>query len=132
MMADCVFRRQGDLLVCEHCPRQIVWPESRGPAPRANCSRQAEPGLLRQAWNYSAAVTAWMLAGSPTRSQAEIDRLLAVCQACPHFASGARPHCRLCGCSLNSAPDGLMNKIAMATESCPDSPPRWTAQVSVR
>lgn len=76
-------------------------------------------------WNYTKAVVKWTAAGMPLRTEQEITAVFAICQACPHFTNGDRPHCKLCGCSLSLSPDGLRNKIAMATESCPDSPARW-------
>lgn len=85
------------------------------------------PSLARQAWTYSKAVARWKLAGSPTRTTEEITSILAICQACPHYTQSDRPRCRLCGCSVNNQPNGLANKIAMATEGCPDDPPKWTA-----
>ena len=87
-----------------------------------------KPSYIRQAWNYAAAVKRWIAGGGPRRSQDEIDRIFAICQACPYFANTKKPHCRLCGCSLGTAPDGLKNKLAMATESCPANPPKWTAE----
>lgn len=86
-----------------------------------------EPGMLAKAWNYSEAVTRWKLAGSPTRSQAEIDAILTICKACPFYTETDRPRCRKCGCSVNNQPNGITNKIAMATESCPLDPPKWEA-----
>lgn len=88
-----------------------------------------QPSLARQVWNYSKAVAKWIAAGSPTRSQREIDAALAICQTCEHYAEKKKPHCRLCGCQLNAAPDGLVNKIAMATERCPLNPPKWGGDV---
>lgn len=84
-----------------------------------------EPSLRRQIWTYSKAVARWVAAGSPARSQTEIDAALAICKACEHYAEKKKPHCRVCGCQLNTAPDGLVNKIAMATEHCPLTPPKW-------
>lgn len=75
----------------------------------------------------SKAVARWVAAGSPGRSQQEIDEVLTICRACDKFTDEGRPRCKLCGCSVNNKPDGLRNKIAMATESCPMKPPKWTA-----
>lgn len=83
------------------------------------------PGIVRKAGRYTASVARWIAAGRPTRSQDEIDALLAICQGCEHFSAEASA-CRLCGCNLNNQRSGLTNKLAMATEHCPDTPPRWT------
>lgn len=120
----CDWERQPDgTQKCIRCGRRCKLPIA------VNCPKATpalpEPGLAQQAWTYASAVEKWLLAGSPTRTQAEIDRIFAICQSCPMFVAEARPRCRLCGCSLNKAPHGLMNKIAMATEGCPKLPPLW-------
>ena len=73
----------------------------------------------RQAWSYLQAVTRWVLAGRPRRSQEEISRLLAICRRCPHYRLG---RCALCGCRLGGG-SPLTSKLAMATKHCPDG--RW-------
>lgn len=83
------------------------------------------PGLPKKAGAYAVAVAKWVAAGSPVRREHEIAAILEICEACEHFTNQGRPQCKLCGCSVNNKPDGLRNKIAMATESCPDKPPRW-------
>lgn len=74
---------------------------------------------------YYTAVEKWEAAGSPTRTEEEIARIFAVCESCPNLVPGTPTTCRLCGCWLSKQPDGLSNKIAMATEDCPDRPSRW-------
>lgn len=86
---------------------------------------QHRPGFITKAWNYSKATAKWIAAGSPTRSDEEIARIFTICEACPNFSGGEKPHCNLCGCSLSKTPDGLRNKIRFSTEACPDNPPRW-------
>lgn len=76
------------------------------------------PGPVKRAARYSKAVARWIAAGRPTRSQDEIDALLAICQGCEHFNADASA-CRRCGCNLNNQRSGLTNKLAMATEHCP-------------
>ena len=88
---------------------------------RRNCN--AKPSLVRRLKSYAGAVARWMAAGSPTRDQAEVDRIyLDVCLPCPQFRDG---RCAKCGCALNRDPNGLKNKIAMETEHCPLDPPKW-------
>lgn len=119
---------------CDACGLTINLPRNVAPE-KIICGRCGgagtsviEPGLISQGWNYTKAVAGWMKAGSPTRTKSEIDRIFAICQLCPQFISDdLRPRCRVCGCSLSQAPEGLNNKIAMATESCPLDPPKWTA-----
>lgn len=48
-------------------------------------------------------------------SQEEQERRLAICETCDHFSES---RCTLCGCCANL-------KTRIATEHCPDNPPRW-------
>lgn len=82
----------------------------------ATYAEPSQPSLLQQAGSYVAAVTGWVASGSPLRSQEEVDRLLAICQACEHYRAGV---CVLCGCTVDRRRSGWRNKLAMATESCP-------------
>lgn len=92
---------------------------------RAQC-RPKEPGITQKAVGYLAATERWIAAGRPTRDQREIIEILNICRGCPQYTEDGRQRCRLCGCSVNSQDDGLRNKIAMATEGCPATPPRWS------
>lgn len=116
--------------VLRMCPAYLATkPKLAKVAKPREVRQQRGPGLVQKAWNYAKAVTKWKAAGSPERSQPEIDRIMSICEACEHFrGKGTRPHCNLCGCSLSRIPDGLKSKIAMATESCPLDPPRWVAE----
>lgn len=74
--------------------------------------------LPQKAVKYAVAVTRWKLAGSPTRSDAEVARIYAICNApCKFFRQGSQV-CRLCGCRLAGGGSGWKNKIRMATERC--------------
>lgn len=87
------------------------------------------PGFATRAQAMLAAAIKWAKAGSPVRSAAEVAAIFdGACKPCPHFirdGAGAGS-CKLCGCLLRREA-GLVNKLQMATESCPDTPPRWTA-----
>jgi hypothetical protein len=69
----------------------------------------------------------WIEAGMPTRTKAEQEAILEICKACPLYKPHKNPdragRCGKCGCRLNI--NGIGGKLQMATESCPDSPPRW-------
>jgi hypothetical protein len=68
----------------------------------------------------------WIAAGRPTRTQEQIDTILAIhCEPCEHFKDGA---CGKCGCRINKSPEAWRNKLAMATEPCPDVPPKFGAE----
>lgn len=76
------------------------------------------PGIIKRAGQYAKAIARWTAAGSPTRTQAEIDGLLAVCRGCRQY-NAQHAACAKCGCNVNSQASGLANKLAMATEHCP-------------
>lgn len=144
-LRECKWRSLPDgSVICDRCGK----PSERSLRRRCRLPGEVDPvqdpGIVGKAWNYATAIAKWTAAGSPLRAPEEIERIFAICEACPHFSLNVirqqglpddltfggkkRPHCMLCGCSLSKAPDGLKNKIAMATESCPDKPPRWTAE----
>ena len=91
------------------------------------CTRRNMPKGNRIT-RYAEAVKKWASAGFPVRDKDEVQRIYEICKACPHYDK-SRQTCRLCGCKCNTNIFPLMNKLRMATESCPDNPPRWTAAV---
>ena len=63
-------------LKCLHCGYQ-----ARREGTRRNCSSNApRPSLGTQLTGYAAAVSRWLAAGAPKRSDEEVDDLLAICQ----------------------------------------------------
>ena len=83
--------------------------------------------MIDLAKRYAAAVATWVGAGRPVRPAHEVERIfLEHCQPCEHRDGG---RCSLCGCRIARDGHPLANKIAMATSSCPDDPPRWEANV---
>ena len=88
-------------------------------APTAAPPAQSAPPLIVRGWNFATAIARWTLAGMPRRSQAEIDARLAICQACPFLQND---HCTKCGCACVEQ-NRLINKLALATEKCPEG--KW-------
>jgi len=84
-------------------------------------------GFAKQTKRYMNARQKWTQNGKPVRSQERINEIFKTCQRCPHFTGSA---CSLCGCRITMK-GNFMNKLAWATESCPDNPPRWEADVDV-
>ena len=74
--------------------------------------------------HYATALARWTAAGFPTRTQAEVDACLAVCQTCEHYTGG---RCRKCGCCVNKSKMAVLNKAKMATEACPEG--KWPANI---
>jgi len=112
---------------CIHCgwkkPERIVgWP-------RRNCSKSPDlaPGAerlgvsLSDVTHYAQAVATWTAAGFPVREQAEVERIEAdLCRPCEKYIDG---RCKQCGCQVTASSIPLLNKIKMATESCPQG--KW-------
>lgn len=70
--------------------------------------------VLRQ---FAVAMLKWGAQGFPLASAQQHGERYGTCKACPHFVSF---YCRLCRCI------GYL-KTKVATEQCPDQPPRWKA-----
>lgn len=125
-------------MICVHCGRQV--PDGLPGPIRAKCraegfshceftaGRPIEPTVVTKFVMLCKAVARWKLAGSPVRTQQRVDELLAICEQCPHLARKPKLHCGVCGCPISDRVDQpTKNKLALATESCPLDPPRWTA-----
>lgn len=89
---------------------------------RRKCTGSTIPATVRQkVTRYAMAVARWVAAGSPVRTDDDVATLLAICHACPTSRyDAARGACNRCGCKVNVSSQGLVNKLRMATESCPD------------
>lgn len=120
-----MFLRVGNALKCTACGRS--WRTAADRVAHACTAAKVEigsgdayrmPGTVKLATRYGKAVARWIAAGRPTRSQDEIDALLAICQTCRQY-NAEYAACAKCGCSVNSQASGLANKLAMATEHCP-------------
>lgn len=109
-MSDCDF---GCDLVCVHCGYR-----ARKPGTRRTCSVVRPPSLVAKLRNYEAALSRWLGAGRPVRSDTEVSTLLEVCQSnhCGLYRDGT---CGACWCPVSASRWAIRNKLRMATESCP-------------
>ena len=74
-------------------------------------------GFFNLAYRYTRALSRWIKAGRPVRSEEEIKRIFEdFCKPCEAYEEGT---CRYCGCHVNLVKAAPLNKIAMATEECP-------------
>ena len=74
-------------------------------------------GIFTLAYRYTRALSRWIKAGRPLRSEEEIKRIFETfCEPCEDYDGTV---CRHCGCRVNLANAAMLNKIAMATEECP-------------
>lgn len=76
-------------------------------------------GPMSQLKGYIKALKKWILAGRPTRTQAQVDQIMDdFCYKCPKYDK-TNSSCEVCGCQVNTKGGPLGNKTRMATESCP-------------
>ena len=70
--------------------------------------------------SFAKATAKWFKAGMPVRTNEEIDKIFkTICVPCRYYTGTEdKGRCLYCGCSLQRR-SGLVNKIKMATESCP-------------
>ena len=117
MMADCEFDER---LRCIHCGYQ-----ARRADTRRNCAIDRPPSLLVRLRNYEAAVARWLSAGRPVRTDADVERLIVICESnrCGAYRDGT---CLSCGCPVSRSGVAVRNKLRMATETCPRG--LWNAE----
>lgn len=78
---------------------------------------------MKLAYRYGRALSRWIKAGRPARSEDEIFGIFtAYCEECEHFEHDYG-RCEICGCHVGTVQSPLLNKIAMATERCPEE--KW-------
>lgn len=72
-----------------------------------------------KAMQYASAIRMWFVAGRPTRSKEEIERIFRDhCSGCQKY-DAENKSCKSCGCAVSTGGRPLTNKIAMGTEHCP-------------
>jgi len=71
------------------------------------------------AYRYTRALSRWIKAGRPVRSNVEIKKIFELfCEPCADY-DAPMTACRHCGCRVSPDKSATQNKIAMATEECP-------------
>lgn len=101
--------------VCKGNPARIL----AGMGPCSGRPEASQPAfrLHRRVRRYASAMTRWVAAGRPVRTEAEVARIYdQECKPCPHFDRGI---CRACGCRVRRKGRSVANKIRMGTEHCP-------------
>ena len=75
-----------------------------------------------------------VLYGGRYRDQNQINIIYSTCEACPFFEKYAPNadfgNCGICGCHISREPG--FNKAAWASTRCPDKPPKWKEDLSLR
>jgi len=93
---------------------------------RRNCRNSAhvrevagELGITERLAHYAVALTRWLAAGRPIRSDAEVAHIHShYCCPCRDY-DARREVCTICGCKTRREGQAVRNKIRMATERCP-------------
>lgn len=89
-----------------------------------------QDGIVAKAGRMASAYKRWVMAGRPVRSPERIAEIFdTLCKPCEFFKPTRNPNdgsCEKCGCSLKRR-GKLMNKIRLASESCPAG--KWAAEV---
>ena len=87
--------------------------------------------LIKLWFRWQQAIKRWKKAGKPLRTDKEVEAILQICRGCDKYDKrlGLFGKCNGCGCGVNKSAWGSLNKIRMATEKCPDKPPKWLAKV---
>lgn len=77
------------------------------------------PSLPKRALTYAKAVTSWVAAGSPERTEMEVaDIYNTFCKVCP-WLDKEKQACKGCGCKVSTSSVAVFNKIKMASQHCP-------------
>lgn len=139
-LPDCGYRVQKKELYCLHpkvlapehkvtanqCLRCTTWVSHKEPPRALTDPAPLAPGPATPRQKH----IRWLLAvakywehGSPKATPEEYAERLAICQSCELCVDDHCTHPR-CGCKLTGKRP-LRNKLRMATEQCPKSPPLW-------
>ena len=97
---------------------KTLWAAGRGPGQSQGLP---QPSRHRRVLSYAKAVAGHVLTGARKRSPEEIARIYeTICKPCSLFNPDTGS-CTICGCCVNKSASALRNKIAMASQHCPDS-----------
>jgi len=113
------------------CPHRLFGPKSDTCGLTAHtvndetCNRCEEETTRLQATSfdkvkhYYNAIRTWVANGKPTRTQEEVDRIHdEYCVKCDMYDKETNS-CKNCGCKVSKGSFPLLNKLKMATETCP-------------
>jgi len=89
---------------------------------KAKSGNGVTPSRFVKVSRYVRAVSRWIAAGCPVRLPEEVIRVFqGICSQCPKDQFDIeRKVCKKCGCKVSLNCKGLLNKIRMETEHCPE------------
>ena len=95
-------------------------PRSGGPPP----TPVELPSIWIRGLNFGFALGRHVLSGMKRRTEAEIIERFDICLGCEHHTGeGESLNCGKCGCSCNADQGVFINKLAWASETCPEG--KW-------
>ena len=141
LMTDCPFTLNADgLWQCETC--QWIYPHKSDKPPRRNCPKRRKPLTPEQkaeaerqqkeaaeagaklgwtpamAMRYARALTRWIAAGRPQRTDEEVEEIVKICEGCNKYKAD-EGRCKVCGCKVHTPGIPILSKARLATERCP-------------
>jgi hypothetical protein len=78
--------------------------------------KEKSPSLVKQAWNFSKAMTKFAASGLPVLNNDRVEARLNVCDLCKHRTDD---RCSVCGCPLTEGVAGVPGKAFIPSEVCP-------------
>lgn len=114
----CGTRRLLDGTIVEH--------DLRGELPD---SEEVKDGITGRVLRWGRAVARWIRHGRPVRSNEQVEALYAICESCNVF-DRKKSICTICDCNVNLSTHATLNKLLMATESCPLG--KWDVSVPLK
>ena len=94
-----------------------------------------EHTMKDMATRFGQSMIRWIAAGKPTRTKDAITLLFnTFCRQCSNFVINKKDShnagsCGICGCRLHRSNVAMTNKLAISTDCCPMTPPKWEANV---
>lgn len=77
------------------------------------------PPLYEQLLSYKGALSEWVKAGKPTRTQQEVEKIIEkFCKKCDWYDRKAH-RCKGCGCKVSKSSIAIINKVKMGNQHCP-------------
>jgi hypothetical protein len=127
-------KRDGTRLTATRCacPSALLFTQDVTDEQCNVCSNREEvpvppmPKPAQRLFTWAKAVTGWVAAGRPERSEEEVVRIYqTVCAGTPvcDWFNLVKQTCNGCGCRVAAGGSALVNKIKMATQHCPRG--RW-------
>jgi len=116
----CPLQKFPPLHGADYAPDRAVPDAKAQPDPRLADCCTGSTGMPAMAWpqviqHFAASMAQWVASGLKLADSDRHGQRYGVCKACPRFRGF---YCEICKCLAYA-------KTKLASESCPDNPPRW-------